>query len=362
MYVYIHIPFCTNICSYCDFCKIIYNTNYIEKYLNSLEKEIQMRYKGELVKSIYIGGGTPSSLNYEELKKLLNLTNLFNLSDEYEFTIECNIENLDKEKIRLFKEYKINRISIGIQSFDKEVLNILNRKHDSDRVFDIISFIKEEGIPNINIDLIYGVTNDFEIVKNDINKFLKLNIPHISCYSLIIEDHTILGINNYKNIDEDIEYRMYNYIENKLLENGYIHYEVSNYCKENYQSIHNINYWQNGYYYGFGLGSVSYLDNYRISNTKNINKYISGNYILDSVFEDEFINMSNDMILGLRMLKGVNIVNFENKYHKNITDIFDIEDLLKKQILIIKNDHMYINKKYLYLSNQILIRFLDIKN
>ena len=358
MYIYIHIPFCDCICSYCDFCKILYNNKYINNYLDNLEKEIINRYKNELIKSIYIGGGTPSSLSYQELERLFNIIKIFKLDSNYEFTIECNVNNLDINKIKLFKDNGVNRVSLGVQSFNKEILTILNRSHAYKEVYNVINNLKNNNINNINIDLIYGVTDNIDIVKKDIDYFLSLDIPHISCYSLIIEDNTLLKINNYQNIDEDIEYEMYKYIENKLTSNGYIHYEISNYAKEGYSSIHNINYWDNGSYYGFGLGSVSYIDNYRISNTKNISKYNKGIYISNREYEDMNTNMSNDMILGLRKIKGVSISKFYNKYKKDIREVFDIDDLINNKILIIDNDNMYIDSKYIYLSNQVLIRFI----
>ena len=358
MYIYIHIPFCDCICSYCDFCKILYNNKYINNYLDNLEKEINCRYKNELIKSIYIGGGTPSSLSYQELERLFNIIKIFKLDSNYEFTIECNVNNLDINKIKLFKDNGVNRVSLGVQSFNKEILTILNRSHTYKEVYSVINNLKSNNINNINIDLIYGVNDNIDIVKKDIDYFLSLDIPHISCYSLIIEDNTLLKINNYQNIDEDIEYEMYKYIENKLTSNGYIHYEISNYAKEGYQSTHNINYWDNGSYFGFGLGSVSYIDNYRISNTKNISKYNKGIYISNREYEDMNTNMSNDMILGLRKIKGVSISKFYNKYKKDIREVFDIDDLINNKILIIDNDNMYIDSKYIYLSNQVLIRFI----
>ena len=358
MYIYIHIPFCDCICSYCDFCKILYNNKYIDNYLDNLEKETRYRYKNELIKSIYIGGGTPSSLSYQELERLFNIIKIFKLDNNYEFTIECNVNNLDINKIKLFKDNGVNRVSLGVQSFNKEILTILNRSHTYKEVYNVINNLKNNNINNINIDLIYGVNDNIDIVKKDIDYFLSLDIPHISCYSLIIEDNTLLKINNYQNIDEDIEYEMYKYIENKLTSNGYIHYEISNYAKEGYSSIHNINYWDNGSYYGFGLGSVSYIDNYRISNTKNISKYNKGIYISNREYEDMNTNMSNDMILGLRKIKGVSISKFYNKYKKDIIEVFDIDDLINNKILIIDNDNMYIDSKYIYLSNQVLIRFI----
>ena len=307
--VYLHIPFCKSICTYCDFCKMIYNKNYVVRYLEELQNEIISRYKGELVKTIYIGGGTPSCLDVEELDKLLSILTIFNLDDDYEYTIECNIENIDIDKINLFKSYGINRISFGVESFSKDIGKILGRSHDEDMIFDNI-YLTKKYFDNINIDLIYGVTEDIEIVKSDIDKFLELDIPHISCYSLILEDNTKLVIDKKKYIDSDIEREMYDYIEKILTENGYNHYEISNYAKDNKESIHNKNYWLNGSYYGFGLGAVSYINNYRISNTKNMSKYLDGNYISESNYEDEKMNKENDLILGLRLLEGIEIDKF----------------------------------------------------
>ena len=354
MYIYIHIPFCTHICSYCDFAKIYYNKDIVNKYLKSLEQEIKKRYKNELVKTIYIGGGTPTSLDLEELRRLLEIIKIFNKDKNIEFTIESNIE-LDINKIKLLKEYNVNRISLGVQSFDDKVLKLLNRTHHKDDIFNTINLLKKEGINNINIDLIYGVIDDLNIVKNDIDTFLKLDIPHISCYSLILEKNTMLYNNNFKPINEDNEYEMYKLIEDILTKNNYIHYEISNYAKPNYKSIHNINYWHNGSYYGFGLNAVSYLNNYRITNTKNISKYLENNYLKDKIHEDEYTQMQTDLMLNLRLLEGINYEDFYQKYNKNIEEIFDIDYYLEKNILIKKDNHLKINKNYIYLSNEILV-------
>jgi oxygen-independent coproporphyrinogen-3 oxidase len=357
--VYIHIPFCTSICSYCDFCKIYYNKKYINSYLDNLEIEIKNRYQDELVNSIYIGGGTPTSLSYQELERLLNITKVFKTTSNLEFTIESNIDSLDEEKIKLLKKYNINRISLGVQSFNQKCLNILNRTHTKEDTINIINKLKHNGLTNINIDIIYGIIDDIEVVKEDIKTFLTLDIPHISCYSLIIEPNTYLSLNNYKNIDEDIEYKQYELITKLLKENNYNHYEISNYAKDNYQSLHNLNYWNNGNYYGFGLSSVSFLNNYRITNTKNLSKYLQGNYLDNQVLEDKDTLMSNTMILGLRKLEGVDINSFYNKYQEKIEDVFDIEKLLKDKLIIIENNYLKINPNYLYLSNEILLNFLE---
>ena len=353
--VYIHIPFCSNICSYCDFSKMYYNENYVEKYLDILENEIKEKYKNEIVKTLYIGGGTPSSLKKEQLERLFKIISIFNLSDTCEFTMEANVENLNLEKIKLLKNNNVNRVSLGVQTFDESNLKYLNRKHTKEDVFEVIRLLKENDITNINVDLIYGIDNNIEKVKKDLEYFLELDISHISCYSLVIEDNTMLKNKNTNYIDEDIEYEMYKYIENTLEENGYIHYEISNYSKHGYESKHNLVYWNNEYYYGFGLSSVSYIDNYRITNTRNLTKYLNKEYVYSKEYENRKLQIENELMLGLRKLEGINLKDFKNKYNKNLESIYNIEKLLENNYLIKENDYLKINKEYIYLSNEILL-------
>ena len=355
--VYIHVPFCTKICSYCDFCKVLYNTNYVDRYLDSLKIEINNRYKGEKVKTIYIGGGTPSSLTVEQLDKLLSIISIFNLENDYEYTIECNIESIDIDKINLFKSYGINRISFGVESFDKDIQKVLGRSHDEDMIFDNI-YMTKKYFDNINIDLMYGVNDNIDIVKADIAKFLELDIPHVSCYSLILEEHTKLFIQKHDYIDQDKDNEMYEYIRDTLTKRGYKHYEISNYAKDGYESVHNKNYWLNGNYYGFGLGAVSYLNNYRISNTKNMHKYLDGSYENKKEYEDEFIQKENDLILGLRLVDGIDINCFNQKHNDSLLDRRIIKELIKDGYLKIVDSKLRCNEKYLYLENFFLEKII----
>lgn len=351
--VYIHIPFCNKICSYCDFPKLYYNKLWINKYLDSLDKEIGFRYNNELIETIYIGGGTPSSLDLEELTKLFRIISKIKTNYK-EFTIECNLDSLTKEKIDLFKKNNINRISIGIESFNEDNLKYLNRTLCN---LELIDYMKSIDINNINVDLIYAIPGESkETLINDIDELLELDIPHISTYSLIIEPHTVLYNNQIKNIDEEIDFEMYDIICTKLKD--YNHYEVSNFSKLGYESKHNLTYWNNEHYYGFGMGASGYIGSIRYTNTKSINKYIEGNYDYDSEELSERTTMENEMILGLRKLEGVSISNFEKKYHKRIEEVFDIKKLLEEGKLIIDNDYIKINKDYIYVSNEILINFI----
>lgn len=355
--VYIHIPFCNKICTYCDFCKVLYNHDFVTKYLANLREEIKERYQGETIKTLYIGGGTPSSLTIDELDELLSIVNIFKLDNDYEYTIECNIEDINIDKINLFKSYGINRISFGVESFDKNIANILGRNHDETMIFDNILLTKKY-FDNINIDLIYGVTEEIAVVKKDIEKFLELDIPHVSCYSLILEEHTKLFIDKHEYISEDIDYEMYEYIVKTLEKHGYKHYEISNYAKENYESLHNKNYWLNGSYYGFGLSAVSYLDNYRITNTKNLTKYLNGEYQDTCLYEDINMQKENDLILGLRLTDGIDIDNYNHKYQTDLLSKPIIKDLLKEKYLEIKDNYIRCQKDYLYIENIILEKII----
>ena len=358
MSIYIHIPFCSTICTYCDFCKMYYNKKYIDSYLNSLKTEIEERYKGEKVKTIFIGGGTPTTLDTEELTKLLEITKLFDIEDKIEFTIESNIESITEDKLRILKKYGINRLSIGVQSFSEEIIKILGRVHTKEEIYKKVELVKKY-FDNINIDLIYAVNDNINIVKEDISNFLKLDVSHMSAYSLIIEDKTILKINNHQNINEDIDYEMYKYIEKTLEKNNYIHYEVSNYAKKGFESKHNLVYWNNEEYYGFGLGSTSYINNIRRVNTKNLTKYLNNNYLEEENYEDKRERIENEIMLGLRKLEGLNLDTFKEKYSVSFEEIYDIKNLLEQNYLIKEENKLKINKEYIYTSNEILLKILS---
>ena len=353
--VYIHIPFCKNICSYCDFCKFFYKKEWINKYLDSLEKEIKENYKNELIDNIYIGGGTPSSLNIDELEKLFSIINLINLNKKYEFTIEFNIEDIDIKKLELCKKNKVNRISVGVESFDKNNLEFLGRRTDIN-IEDKIKLTKKY-FSNINIDLIYALPNQsIKNLEQDLNKYLKLDIPHISCYSLILEEHTKLHNLGIKPISDELDLEMYNLINKKLKD--YDHYEISNYSKKGYESRLNLTYWNNEEYYGFGVGASGYLNNIRYTNSKNIIDYMNGLFKRkeEIVSKDDLI--SYELILGFRKIKGININEFKKKYNIDIMNLYNIKELVDKDLLKINNDYIYINSNYLYMSNEILVNFI----
>ena len=351
---YIHIPFCKSICSYCDFCKFYYKKEWINDYLDSLKVEIKKDYKNETLDTLYIGGGTPSSLSLDELKKLFDITKIFKLNDNYEFTIEFNIEDIDDEKLLLCKNSGVNRLSIGVESFNKNNLEFLERKLGD---YETKVKLAKRYFDNINIDLIYALPNeDKEVLINDLDKILELDVTHISCYSLILEEHTKLFIRKIVPIDEEIDFEMYKIINDKL--KNYNHYEISNYSKIGYESRHNLNYWNNNEYYGFGCGASSYMGTSRRNNSRSINKYLNKVYRYEEEYIDIDKKISYELILGFRKTNGINIEEFRKKYDKDILDLYNIKELINDKKLIVDNGYIFINPEYLYIENEILINFL----
>lgn len=353
--VYIHIPFCNTICSYCDFCKQFYNELNVDKYLIELEQEIKKNYKGEVIKTIYIGGGTPSCLNIKQLNKLFEIIDIFN-KDLLEFTIECNVD-VSFDKIKLFKKNGVNRISIGIETVNCNHLKTLNRFHSKVDIIEKINFIKKIGIDNINVDLMYALPNEtLEDLKEDIDFLISLDVNHISTYSLIIEPHTKLYIDKVKYTSEDLDYEMYKLINETLISNDFIHYEISNYSKKGYESKHNLVYWNNEKYYGFGLGASGYIDDLRYDNTRSLTNYLSGKhkYNLDNLSLNDIIEY--ELILGFRKTKGININDFKSKYNLDLECI--CFNLIKEGKLIKDGEYIKINPLFIYVSNSILIEFV----
>ena len=357
--VYIHIPFCQHICSYCDFCKMFYNQKLVNLYLKELEKEIVNNYKEEEISTIYIGGGTPTSLSYDELSLLFSILKKIKLASDYEFTIEANADSLDNQKIKLLKDNGINRISIGVETFNNSYQRVINRKLSFEKLKYTIKLLKDNGITNINLDLMYGFANETkEILNKDINYLLELEVPHISIYSLMIEDNTILKINNYQRLDDDKDQSLYKYIEEKLEANNYHHYEISNYARNGYESKHNLTYWKNEEYYGFGISAASYYNNIRKTNTRSINNYLNGKREIEKEMLSLKDKMDYELILGLRLENGVSKENFFKKYGLELDKVYNYKKLLDSNILIENDNYLCVNKNYRYVLNEILSEIL----
>ena len=355
---YIHIPFCEHICTYCDFCKRYKYDLIIDKYLDALKSEITSNYHQEKLKTIYIGGGTPSSLDYKSLNKLMEIIKLLNFASTYEFTFECNPENITEEKLILLKTYGVNRISLGVESTNNQLLKYLGRHHDFKEVKSKISLIKKY-FDNINVDLIYALPMEtINDLKSDLDNIISLDINHISTYSLEIHDNTILGIKKTLPIKEDIDSEMYDLIKEYLSKNGFTHYEISNFCKNNTYSKHNMVYWKNREYYGFGLGASGYVRNIRYDNTRSMYKYLHGNRkILEEELSDSD-KISYELILGFRLINGINKEEFKRKYHLELIEQYNIKKLIKDGFLIDDGKNIKVSYDKIYVENSILENFV----
>ena len=358
--VYIHIPFCSHICSYCDFTKLLHLEPFVDGYLENLQKEILDNYDGERLNTLYIGGGTPSCLTRKERIKLFQILEIFIKDADCEYTIEVNPGDITEEFLDDIVEAGVNRVSIGVESFDEENLKVLERKADFKDLETKIEMIKNRGIDNINLDLMYALPNEkINVLKNDLKKFLKLKPAHISTYSLMIEDHTKLAIKGVDYVPSEVDAKMFDTIRAKLKKSGFVHYEVSNFALPGFESRHNTNYWDNGEYYGFGLGASGFKAGFRYTNTSNLREYNLGNYRRENQMMSYKDMMDNELMLGLRKLKGINVDEFYEKYGENIQDVFPkINDYLKTGDLIYKKGYLSIPEDKIYVMNEILVNIM----
>ncbi|MGM9550697.1 MAG: radical SAM family heme chaperone HemW [Clostridia bacterium] len=347
--IYIHIPFCVRKCLYCDFCSTS-SVEFREKYVDVLIDEIK-KYKGVCADTVFIGGGTPTVLG----DSLINIINAvrenLTLSENCEFSVEANPGTVTKELLTKMKKTGVNRLSIGVQSFNDNELKALGRIHTAKEAEVAFNMAREEGFDNINIDIMLSTPKQtLESVKNTLNTVKRLNPDHVSAYSLIIEEGTPFYNMELDVPDEDTEREIYHYTVNFLKSMGLERYEVSNFAKEGFESRHNIKYWQCDDYIGIGAAAYSYNENYRFGNTDNIADYINAEK--KEVYR-EFINeeerLKEKFMLGLRMSKGV-VYNGEFKE--------EIEKLIFQGLLCKENDTVMLTEKGFDLGNLVFMEFV----
>ena len=351
--LYVHIPFCEAICDYCDFQKLQYFRNLAVPYIDRLIEQLHSEVKGD-VNTIYVGGGTPTSLDDDLFEKLLSALSKYHKSD-FEFTVECNPESLDINKVKLLKKYGVNRVSIGVESTDDKILKAINRRHSFIDVANAVKLLRENSISNINLDLILGLPNvSLKMMEKDIYNILSLHPDHISCYSLTVHEHTVFYINGIEPPSEDFAYDAYKLINGILSKEDYTHYEVSNWCKPNRQSEHNLCYWRNDEYYGVGLGASGYIDNVRYKNTTNLDKYLKGENIKETEKIIAKDKAEYQIMLNLRTFEGLNLLKFKDEYgfdlykdKKEVVDSFIKGGYLEKNgdVIIATFDGMMILDK-----------------
>lgn len=371
--LYVHIPFCKQKCIYCDFVSYSNKLDFAKEYVQKLKREIIEKansIENIIVNTIYIGGGTPSYIEKEYIKEILEtIKDRFVLDENVEITIEVNPGTVNKEKLEYYKNIGINRLSIGLQSTNDNLLKLLGRIHNYEEFIKTYKAAREVGFENINIDMIIGVpTQSLGDVKDSVNKILELNPEHISIYSLIVEENTPLEseIANGELVlpDEDLEREMYWYTKTELEKNGYKHYEISNYAKQGRESKHNVNCWNQEEYLGFGIAAHSYFNNQRYSNTNSIEEYIETDemYKIQTVNEIQKVEDKEKeyMLLGLRKIDGVNIAEFKNRFVDNPIYIFrnEIDKLVKEDLIEVELNSIKLTKRGIDLANLVWEEFI----
>ena len=361
--LYIHIPFCKSICSYCDFPKRLCDPKLYDTYIQRVIEELDY-YENELkdIETVYIGGGTPNAISLEALERLFKRIKPYLLNSK-ENSIELNPELVTEELCDLLFDYNFNRVSLGVETVDPESIKILNRHHNKETIKNAIHLLRYVGIYNINCDLIFGIPyTDLDILKDDLDFVTSLNPTHLSCYSLIIEDKTVLSYQVEKGkiepLDDDLCADMYDFINDYLRKKGYKHYEVSNYAKLGYESIHNKLYWEEKEYLGIGAGASGFINKIRYTNHRGLNSYF------DEFLDDcETITLEAEknefMMLGLRLVEGVSITEYQKRYHNSPFDDFPvINQLINRGLLEVFGDNIRIPENKLFLGNIVWSEFV----
>ncbi len=354
---YIHIPFCKSKCKYCSFVSFS-KLELANDYIFAIKKEIMADYAGESLETLYFGGGTPSLMDIDKLSDILSK---FNLASDSEVTLELNPDDASLEYLTQLSQLGINRLSIGSQTFDDGILKLIGRRHNSEDILNAVNLAKKAGFKNISLDLIYGLpTQTINNLKTDIQKFLELDIQHISTYGLKIEPESYWGKNSPQIPDDDTQADMYEMI-NGILENaGFYRYEISNFAKKGYESRHNLTYWNNKEYYGFGAAAHGYVDGVRYANSKSIENYIKAP--LEYEFSHELSakeKLEEEIFLGFRKREGIDVLLINAKY--GIDFVNQYKDILEKYSAYIEKTSagFTLNQQGVLISNLILSEFLD---
>jgi putative oxygen-independent coproporphyrinogen III oxidase len=375
---YLHIPFCEHICHYCDFNKVFLKGQPVDQYLEALEQEMILtlqKYPTNGLETIFVGGGTPTSLNEKQLERFCeSITRNLPMSNNLEFTFEANPGDLTKGKLQILKDAGVNRLSLGVQTFNDELLKSIGRVHRAKDVYQTVENAKSVGFKNISIDLIFSLpTQTVTDFKESLKEAFTLDIQHYSAYSLIIEPKTVfynlLQKGKLPTPGEDAEAAMYELLMEEMEQHGYSQYEISNFSKPGYESKHNLTYWNNDYYYGFGAGAHGYVNGWRRSNAGPLKKYME--QIADGnlpIFQEHQTSkaeqIEEEMFLGLRKTDGVSISHFIEKFDMDPLQIFEkeISALIAKKWIEVNKDNIYLTKTGRLLGNEVFQSFLGVTN
>ncbi|MCO7150633.1 radical SAM family heme chaperone HemW [Vagococcus lutrae] len=371
---YLHIPFCEHICYYCDFNKVFIEGQPVDEYIDMLIREMSFlkeEVSAHPLSTMYIGGGTPTSLSAKQLEKLMiGIHEQLPLASGVEFTVEANPGDLTADKISVLKNYGVNRLSMGVQSFDDRLLKKIGRKHTASDVFDTMRLLEKSGLNNVSIDLIYALPGQsLESFQDSLDKALSLDLPHYSLYSLILENQTVfynLARQGRLHLpDEDEEGDMFDLATSFMEAHGRKQYEVSNFAIPGKESQHNLVYWNNEEYYGLGAGASGYLDGVRYRNFGPIQQYMQPlkeqkRPIRDEEILTEQARMEEELFLGLRKREGVSYTLFYEKFNQSLDEVFGnvIEELVAEKLLVKDTQHIALTRRGLALGNNVFQRFL----
>lgn len=371
---YIHIPFCEHICYYCDFNKVFLEGQPVDEYIQSLLTEIRLtleKHPTKVSETIYIGGGTPTSLTAKQLDVLLTgIHRYLPTHTTKEFTVEANPGDLTAEKLDVFKAHGINRLSMGVQTFDDRLLKKIGRKHSVQDVYDTIKLLEKKQFDNVSIDLIYALPGQtLESFRDTLTKALAFDLPHYSMYSLILENKTMfmnwVRQGRLELPTQEAETQMFEEAIIAMAQSGHHQYEISNFAKKGKESMHNLVYWDNEHYFGFGAGASGYLDQKRYKNYGPIQHYMKP--LKEQrlpIFEAEEISRANqieeEMFLGLRKIEGVSLRRFEEKFNQKLTTVYQsvIDELQQQQLAVLEEDYFRLTPKGLFIGNDVFEKFL----
>ena len=378
--VYVHIPFCTNKCFYCDFNSYVVDGQPVDRYLDALEQEliqVSELHPPDVIDTIFVGGGTPTVLDPLQMKRLCAMIrNSFpNLSENYEWTMEANPGTTDREKLAAMLAGGVNRISFGAQSFDAEELQRIGRIHQPGDVIQSIANARAEGFQNLSVDLMFGLPNQtVQRFQENVERALSLDLPHYSVYSLKVEEHTLFHTLYERGQlplpSEDEEVDMYRFLLNRMQQAGRIAYEVSNFAKVGFESKHNTTYWRNESYYGLGAGAHGYLRGKRHWNIKAVQGYIDAALRGLPIAEQTEISLQDAMedfwMVGLRLRDGAKESDFRKQFDREAEDVFGsvLERLLQDGLLARRDDldGYCLTERGLWLGNDVFARFLGINS
>ncbi|MGU8956665.1 radical SAM family heme chaperone HemW [Clostridium perfringens] len=371
--LYIHIPFCAQKCLYCDFPSFARKDHLRKAYIEALNKEIinlREKHNNLEINTIFIGGGTPSVLEADELECLLKEVAKLNMAKDIEYSMECNPGNLTEEKLEVMKKYGVNRISMGLQAKQYNLLKGLGRIHNYKTFKENFLLAKKVGFNNINVDLMFGLPNQsLNEWEETLREIISLEPAHISAYSLIIEEGTTF-YNLYENDKlklptEEEERKMYHLAKEILEENGFNQYEISNYAKEGKECRHNLAYWNMDNWIGVGSASASYINGKRIKNISSVEEYINsinerGEAVEEIINNSKNDNMEEFMFMGLRKINGIDENEFKKRFGMNINDVYGeiLNKYIDEGLLIRESGRVFLSEKGIEISNIIMADFL----